>query len=214
MSLASAACRRRIWSRSAALFGPPAESDSCSPGIRPGVAAGFHMSGRGILRRSTSTVAPGSRRIVVELTLWADCHAHVRSRSARSGGYMDGVHSVRRAGTEFRSSGTGQKLLARQPMRRFVPQKYSREAAATAPPSRVRDMSVPTATIEVAHEWTAVRVPGPPSRQPRSTARCPRGRAGTQRVQAVDVRRWRRQERPRHDRTTIERHRCGTARTH
>jgi hypothetical protein len=41
---------------------------------------------------------------------------------------------------------------------------------------------------EIAHERTAVRVPGPPSRQPRPTARCPRGRAGTPGVQAVDAR--------------------------
>ena len=35
------------------------------------------------------------------------------------------------------------------------------------------------AILEEALERTAVRVPGPPSRQPRYTARCPRGRAGT-----------------------------------
>jgi hypothetical protein len=57
-------------------------------------------------------------------------------------------------------------------------------------------LSGPTATLAL---LTSGRLLGYLARRPGNrayTARCPRGRAGTQRVQAVDARRWRRQKRP------------------
>jgi hypothetical protein len=55
-----------------------------------------------------------------------------------------------------------------------------------------RGLSVLTASLGKAQEWTAVRVPGPPSRQPRFHCTVPRGKSWhATALQVVDVRRRR-----------------------
>ena len=136
-------------------------------------------------------VRPGRREGVVEAaeSIQGRCHAKTRVGSTRISAGERNVASIWRRGPQKNSW-------------RAIPVAWSSLSRIVRPGCYVRD----------AHEWTAVRVPGSPSRQPRNHRTVPQGKSRHLRVQEVGAR-GRRRRNGRNDDYSIERDGCRTAST-